>query len=205
MKTIIALSVFAAAATAVEFPVVQDMEWGTEAYSSGGEVGIGIDFAADVAVGNEWPWYADNNYMANSMNPYGKAYASVGFFIDLLFLKFDIEAEFKIVEAAINMMTKWEMPTFGNFCYGIDWDAAVAGFEVTIGVDIDECAWGLLGTLLSPVEVHHLWWEDQDFECEWRGGSIYYPMYEIVVDEKYEWGGELIEPACIANQNPYNY
>ena len=99
MKSILALSAFAATALAREYsPMVEDAWYGYSAYSHDGWWGAGVLGHADIAAGGEWPWWSDNEYMVNQINLYAKGYFNLEAWIQLAIFKIHLTGEFIAAE-----------------------------------------------------------------------------------------------------------
>jgi hypothetical protein len=134
MKSILALSAFAATALAREYsPMVEDAWYGYSAYSHDGWWGAGVLGHADIAAGGEWPWWSDNEYMVNQINLYAKGYFNLEAWIQLAIFKIHLTGEFIAAEIdGVQLMTKWDAPKYNKFCYSCDWHAEAVTFTSNI-------------------------------------------------------------------------
>lgn len=100
MKSLAAFAVMGIASTQAEFvqpvedlfePFVGDWYWSEAWYADAEELwGTGFKGGADINAGMKFPWYSDNEYMANYLKAYAKAYGKFKWWFKLAIIKVGI-------------------------------------------------------------------------------------------------------------------
>lgn len=71
------------------------------------------------------------------------------------------------------MTMKYDTVEYNELCLSSEWILDVLKFIITLNLDINECAYGILAMFLPG-----------DFEnCEWKNYYVDYPIYEIGLDD----------------------
>jgi hypothetical protein len=73
---------------------------------------------------------------------------------------------------------------YNTFCQSITWSTKALDLKLSAQVDVDECAYGLIGAFYGDF-----------YECEWMNYYINYPIFDLHYDQ-FNQAGSWMDLTC---------
>ena len=166
-------------------PKLKAYGYNSENGNADGDYGYELGINADLGLSYESPLYNQDQYLINRLrfNLYAGGRNYLQLYLGYIKLQFFFDvwgAKFTFFDNYV----RYDIINYGDFCNAAQWYLELARMQFFVEIDVNECLYGLIGTL-----------GDDDKDCDWATYYIDHPFWDKdFYDQSYQ--GDILENQC---------